>query len=131
MSVNIAQRNEMITHLLNGTLTSLNQVISMNYKVDKPTIGASSFQLQFGVLIGITGDVKGKLILSGQTDVFSIIGETMFGTTIENDMLTSFSGELGNMIAGGLATNIVNKGLTTDITYPTILKGDTAISGII
>lgn len=88
-------------------------------------------QLQFGVLIGITGDVKGKLILSGQTDVFSIIGETMFGTTIENDMLTSFSGELGNMIAGGLATNIVNKGLTTDITYPTILKGDTAISGII
>lgn len=129
MSIRTSQRNEIITYVLNGTLLSLKQVISLNYTLDQPKIGAASLHLNFGVLIGITGDVKGKLILSGDTGVFSTIGQSMFEATIENEMIPSFSGELGNMIAGGLATNIVNQGLTTDITYPTILEGDTIISG--
>jgi len=44
-------------------------------------------------------------------------------------MLMSFSGELGNMIAGSLSTNIVAQGIKTDITSPTILQGSTTLSG--
>ena len=51
------------------------------------------------MLIGITGDVKGLLVLEGNEIVFGGIGEAMFGMPLEGEMLGSFSGELGNMIA--------------------------------
>nr|WP_272914185.1 chemotaxis protein CheX [Bacillus dakarensis] len=77
----------------------------------------------------MTGDVKGKLILSGDSKVFGSIGEMMFGMKLEKDMLSSFSGELGNMIAGGISSRIFEEGLQTDITSPTVLSGNTTISG--
>jgi len=85
--------------------------------------------LQFGVLIGFTGDLKGKLILSGEHAVFSEIGKSMFGMDIEGEMLTSFSGELGNMLAGNLSAKIEEHGIRTDITAPTIMEGKTTLSG--
>lgn len=129
MAITSKQRSELVTDLLNGTLKSINTVIPVRHSIGKPQMADQSLQLEFGVLIGITGDIKGKLVLSGQTSVFGDIGELMFGSVIENDMLHSFSGELGNMIAGSLSTNIVEKGIKTDITHPTILQGNTTISG--
>src|SRR5699024_421541 len=98
-------------------------------QIAKPTLLNQYLQLHFGVLIGITGDVKGQLILSGEQHDFGSIGKAMLGADLEGDMIMYFSGELGNMIAGRLYTNIIAQGIKTDITSPTILQGSTTLSG--
>lgn len=122
-------KSEFVTILLNGTIDSLKKIIPIDHTIDKPKLSNDSLKLEFGVLIGITGDVKGKLVLSGAPSIFGSIGEAMFGMPLQDEMLVSFSGELGNMLAGALSTSIVEKGVTTDITAPTIMNGSTTLSG--
>ncbi|HEY4600856.1 MAG TPA: chemotaxis protein CheX [Cerasibacillus sp.] len=123
------ERNVLIKELLNGTMASLEKVVSLPYKILNTEALKQSFHLHFGVLIGITGQMKGKLILAGDKSVFASIGEAMFGMKVEQEMLHSFSGELGNMIAGNLSTDIITKGVKTDITAPTIMEGNTTLTG--
>lgn len=129
MTITLEERNRSVKELLNGTYTALKTVVPINHEIAKPQLLKQHLQTQFGVLIGITGDVKGKLVLSGESTVFGSIGESMFGMPVEGEMLASFSGELGNMIAGSLSTNIVKEGINTDITSPTIIQGKTKLSG--
>lgn len=75
-----------------------------------------------------------KSIVPLQHDMMKpqLLGNTLqveFGMPVEEEMLASFSGELGNMLAGGLSTNIVQNGIKTDITSPTIMQGSTTLSG--
>jgi len=121
--------SKQVTFLLNGTLASIKSVVPMAHQVNQPGLTEDSVRVQYGVLIGTTGDIKGNLVLHGETTLFSLIGETMFGMPLDGQMLESFSGELGNMIAGGLATNIAKDQVNIDITHPTILQGNTRLSG--
>ena len=123
------ERNRSVVFLLNGMNTSLKSIIPIPCEIAKPTLVGTSLSLSFGDLIGLTGDAKGKLILAGDPSVFAAIGEAMFGMAVEGEMLASFSGELGNMLAGNLSTTIVQNGIKTDITAPTILQGTTTLSG--
>ncbi|RDW20762.1 chemotaxis protein CheX [Oceanobacillus chungangensis] len=129
MTIEINERNRIITNLLNGTNVSLKSIMPINYQMSKPQLLGKQLELQFGVLIAVTGDIKGSLILSGDASVFSYIGEAMFGMPLEGEMLSSFSGELGNMLAGRISTTIVENGIKTDITAPTIFQGNTTLSG--
>ncbi|WP_100010355.1 chemotaxis protein CheX [Lentibacillus sediminis] len=129
MSLSTRETSKHITILLNGTLTSLKSVIPIGHEIERPRLLQTPLKLEYGVLIGITGDVKGKLILSGKPSTFGTIGTSMFGMELEGDMLESFSGELGNMIAGKLATSIYEEQVEIDITYPTVLQGKTMVSG--
>ncbi|SET07908.1 chemotaxis protein CheX [Oceanobacillus limi] len=123
------EKSKSITTLLNGTIASIKNVVPIQHEVNGPQLLQNALKVQFGVLIGITGDLRGKLVLTGDTKVFGGIGEAMFGMPLEGEMLSSFSGELGNMIAGGLSTNIIESGIKTDITAPTIMEGSTSLSG--
>ncbi|GAA0316085.1 chemotaxis protein CheX [Bacillus carboniphilus] len=118
-----------ISEIFNEAISSLKNVVPLNHSIGKPTLIEDSIQIGFGVLIGVTGDMKGKLVFAGDTSIFSSIGEAMFGMPLEGEMLTSFSGELGNMIAGGFSTNIVHRGVQTDITSPTIMDGNSKVTG--
>jgi len=129
LSISIEERNRTVRDLLNGTFTSFKNVVPIKHEIKKPQLLGKSLHLQYGVLIGITGDIKGNLILSSNPGVFSSISEVMFGMSLDGDMLASFSGELGNMIAGCLSTIIVENGIKTDITSPTIMEGNTTLSG--
>lgn len=129
MSIQIAERNKSITTLLNGTNSALKQVVPIQQQISKPKLLNELLLVQFGVFIGITGDIKGKIVFVGEQSTFGSIGEVMFGSQINEEMLTSFSGELGNMIAGNLSTNIVSNGVAIDITAPTIIEGKAKISG--
>ncbi|WP_188455881.1 chemotaxis protein CheX [Virgibacillus oceani] len=129
MTITMDKRNKIVKDLLNGTYVSLKTVVPIKHEISKPQLLGKALHTNFGVLIGITGDVRGKLVLSGDTAVFGSIGEKMFGMPLEGEMLASFSGELGNMLAGSLSTNIVEEGINTDITSPTIIQGDTSLSG--
>lgn len=122
-------RSKSIRSLLNGTNKALQTVVPINYSLSKPTLDNKLILVQYGVFIGITGDIKGKLMLIGKEEMFGSIGSAMFGTELTGDMLYSFSGELGNMIAGNLSSYVVNEGLNIDITAPSIIKGNAEIQG--
>jgi len=122
-------KTQTITEILNGVYVSTKSIIPLNHQIGKPSLLEQSLKLQFGVLIGIVGDVTGKILFTGERHVFGLIGESMFGMTIEGEMLTSFSGELGNMIAAGVSSHMANQGIASDITSPTIMEGSTILSG--
>jgi chemotaxis protein CheX len=73
--------------------------------------------------------LRGRIIIDGEEPAFSKIGEGMFGMALEGEMLESFAGELGNMIAGNLSIYISGQGLQMDITPPTVLVGETKLYG--
>ncbi len=108
---------------------SLASIVPMDYQLSKPGLLGKTLSLQFGVLIGFTGALRGKLILAADLSVFASVGEAMFGMVVEGEMLTSFSGEFGNMLAGNLSTTIGDNGMVIDITAPTIMQGNTRLSG--
>ncbi|BCJ87195.1 chemotaxis protein CheX [Effusibacillus dendaii] len=122
--------NQHITEVLNGTLQAVTNVIPVPVTANRPTlVTAPIMQPEMGVLIGITGNVRGRLIIEGTADVFGQIGEKMYGMALEGAMLESFTGELGNMIAGNLSTNVSQKGIDIDITPPTVMVGQTKLFG--
>lgn len=122
-------KTETITDILNGVCTSTKSIIPLSHQIGKPRLLTQSLQLKFGVLVGIVGDVTGKILFTGERNMFGTVGHSMFGMTIDEEMLASFSGELGNMISAGLSTYIAEKGITSDITSPTIMEGHTTLSG--
>ncbi|WP_445506019.1 chemotaxis protein CheX [Niallia sp. 03190] len=118
------------TEILNGTIESVKEVLPFDISIDKPILISAPFMQQsIGVLIGLTGDFRGRIIIDGNELVFGKIGESMFGMALEGVMLESFSGELGNMIAGNLTTFVSKNGIEMDITPPTVLIGETKMYG--
>ncbi|QPC46650.1 chemotaxis protein CheX [Mangrovibacillus cuniculi] len=122
--------NKTITEIVNGTIESINTLVASETKIGKLALITEPYPHDgIGVLIGMTGDIRGRVLIDGKPEMFSSIGQAMFGMPIEGEMLESFSGELGNMLAGNLATNLSAKGLVMDITPPTVLVGQSKVYG--
>lgn len=120
---------EPVTELLNGMLHSLRNIVPLPYEKKSPRLLNRHLSLEFGVLIGFTGDLKGKVVFKGEPSVFGSIGQEMFGMPLEGEMLSSFAGELGNMLSGSLCTYLAEKGTVLDITAPTMIEGNSKLSG--
>ncbi|SES33089.1 chemotaxis protein CheX [Psychrobacillus sp. OK032] len=119
-----------IQTILNGTIQSLKSVIPLSMDIKSPSLMVQPFeQTEMSVLIGIIGDIKGRIIIDSTSNGFSKIGATMFGMPLEGEMLESFTGELGNMIAGNLCTSVAANGVEIDITPPTVIVGTTKLFG--
>ena len=119
-----------IQTVLNGTIQSLKSVIPIAMDIKSPSLMVQPFeQKEMGVLIGIIGDIKGRIIIDSAAESFSAIGESMFGMPLEGEMLESFTGELGNMVAGNLCTSVAADGIEIDITPPTVIVGTTRLYG--
>lgn len=119
-----------IQTILNGTIASLKSILPANLDVKSPSVSSEPYsQKEMGVLIGIVGDLKGRIIIDGSPAAFGGIGALMFGMPLEGEMLESFTGEFGNMIAGNLCTNAAQNGLDLDITPPTVMVGNTKLYG--
>lgn len=119
-----------VTLLLNETIKVSKVVIPLDIKVGKPYLmQAPVWQNQYGVIIGVTGDLKGRLIIESTEDIIKKIAEMMFGMPVEGEMIASFFGELGNMIGGNLCTSIYNEGVKLDITPPTVMVGQVSLHG--
>lgn len=119
-----------IQTILNGTIHSLKMILPIGIEVMPPSLATEPYrQEEMGVLIGIVGDFKGRIIIDSSSTTFGTIGSAMFGMPLEGEMLESFTGELGNMIAGNLCTHAVAANLTLDITPPTVMVGNTDLFG--
>ena len=116
--------------ILNGTIHALKTILPMDIQVKAPSIVSEPFEQQeMGVLIGLIGDLKGRVIIDSSPETFGGIGNTMFGMPLEGEMLESFTGEFGNMIAGNLCTAVGQENLEIDITPPTVMVGNTKLYG--
>ncbi|WP_332648941.1 chemotaxis protein CheX [Lysinibacillus sp. 54212] len=119
-----------IQTILNGTIHALKSILPMNIEISSPSLTTEPFiQQEMGVLIGLVGDLKGRIIIDGSPTTFGAIGSTMFGMPLEGEMLESFTGEFGNMIAGNLCTHVGQNELELDITPPTVMVGNTKLYG--
>ncbi|MEO4052928.1 chemotaxis protein CheX [Solibacillus sp. CAU 1738] len=119
-----------IQTILNGTIHALKSILPMNIDVKTPSITVEPYkQEEMGVLIGLIGDLRGRVIIDSSPKTFGAIGSAMFGMPLEGEMLESFTGELGNMIAGNLCTYAGATNLELDITPPTVMVGNTKLYG--
>ena len=117
-----------ITSLLNATLNSIHELV--NIEAEKPSMmKAPLLQTDYGVLVGILGDLRGRLFILGESAVFAHAGVTMYGMELEGDMLESFVGEFGNSVAGHTATRLYNQSIHIDITPPTTMQGKVKLGG--
>lgn len=120
--------NNPIASVLNATLASIHEFASIQTGAPK-LVAAPIVQTDYGVLVGIVGDVKGRLFILGEAQVFSKAGLAMYGMELSGEMLESFVGEFGNSVAGHTATKLYNEGITVDITPPTTLQGQVRLGG--
>ncbi|WP_088041592.1 chemotaxis protein CheX [Bacillus sp. EAC] len=120
-----------ITKLLNSAIQSIKTVIPLNFTLGEPKILKGNIvEGHLGVLVGMTGSCKGQTVLKGPSSTFSQLAQAMFGMPVENEILISFTGELGNMIAGNLTTFASEQGIEMDITPPTVFEGNTTLHNI-
>lgn len=116
--------------ILNGTIKALSNIIPIDLKVLPPTLVAQPFEQEaISVLIGLVGGVKGRIIIDTSYDVINAIGKSMFGMDVQEEMVESLTGELGNMIAGNLCVSVEEKGLILDISPPTVMTGKVKLYG--
>ncbi len=126
----MTSENNLTIEILNGVLEAMRGVIPLPFTSDGPQeILSPVHQHEFGVLIGIAGSVTGRLIIDGDSLIFAGLGQTMFGISLEGEMLASFVGEIGNMIAGNAATYASKRNINIDITPPTVIQGEAHLSG--
>lgn len=119
-----------IQKVLNATISSLSNVVPLKLDVLAPSLIKQPYeQREISVLIGLIGNMKGRIIVEPTNAIVSKIGESMFGMAIEGEMAESFTGELGNMIAGNLCMILEKEGIVLDISPPTVMTGNTKFYG--
>ncbi|MBN9653028.1 hypothetical protein J0K78_02025 [Halobacillus sp. GSS1] len=78
-------------------------------------------------MIGMTSDLTGNLLVEGSVASFSLVEEKMYGLSLEGKILSSFTGELANMITGNLAIHVSEQEVSTDITMLRVMEGKTKV----
>ncbi|TFE25847.1 chemotaxis protein CheX [Cohnella luojiensis] len=108
--------------MLHSVMESVRQVIPIPAVVQSPNVLEDTvIQRDIEVFVGFTGHAYGRIVIQGECKTFSKLGEFMYGMPLEGDILHSFVGELANMVAGNTSILISNKGITIDITPPTVM----------
>lgn len=116
-----------INPFLKAAISIIKDACQVELKVGKPY--ASSINLTDDtviILIGVTGEMRGQVVLSMHVDkACDIASRMMMGMPVEqlDDMATSAISELGNMIMGNAATIFSTKNIGIDITPPTVGRG--------
>lgn len=78
------------------------------------------------IMVGVTGELKGHAMLSMNEGLAKgIASKMMMGMPVEtlDDMAKSALSELTNMVMGTTATKLEGKGLSIDITPPSLMTG--------
>lgn len=112
--------------LLIGKLeASLRNVLSINQQISPKPFDQAEVPIDYGVSIRISGDVFGMLVLQAEAEVFQAISERAYGWKLSDWMLSSFAGELGNMITGCFSMELSLEGLSTYLLGPELIEAKT------
>ncbi|MFZ5969805.1 MAG: chemotaxis protein CheX [Bacillota bacterium] len=119
---------ELINPFIKASREILQQMASISSEIGQITVKESSFPSpNIAILIGLTGGMRGQVVLGMDESVAKQIASNMMcgmPVAVLDDMAKSAISELGNMILGNAATLLYNQGITIDITPPTLLVGE-------
>lgn len=123
MSVNV----EMINPFISAAQSVLRDMAQITTKMGKPYLKNPEYEgNMITIIVGITGEIRGQVILSLKEEVAcDIASHMMMGMPVPelNDMAKSAVSELSNMILGNAATIFSTKGISVDITPPNLVMG--------
>lgn len=103
-------------------------------KIGKPSVKPSEFtEDTLVIIIGVTGEMKGQVMLSFTDAVACNIASRMMMMPVEqlDEISTSAISELGNMIMGNASTVFSVEGIGIDITPPTMCRGNVSFQGAV
>ncbi|WP_276352360.1 chemotaxis protein CheX [Cohnella caldifontis] len=125
--MNLSSENQA---LIDSLVASIRQVVPQTVTPGEAHPVEDAVALNdIGVMVGITGDFHGQVVLQGGDAAFGQLGASMFGMPLDGEMLHSFVGELGNMVAGNAATLVAGIGKRIDITPPAVMRGQLQLYG--
>lgn len=121
-------KQEYINSFIEGSKSVISQVTGFEPNVGEVFIKDVPYQGDsVVVLIGLTGDIYGSVIISLSKKLACNIASIMMGgmPVPELDEITkSAIAELCNMIMGNTASNFYKNNVTIDITPPTVFTGE-------
>ena len=122
---------EYINVFLLAATQVMKDVCQMHFTVGKPYVKATEFDRESIVVnIGVTGQVRGQVLMAMSDEVACDIASRMCFQTITklDELSLSALSELGNMVLGNAATVLSTKGKIVDITPPSIIQGNFKLS---
>lgn len=130
---------EFDANLINPFLTASKNVIvtttGMQTTIGKPYLKETKFDNNSILIsIGITGDIEGQAMLHFyEKDALLVVNEfmgKMMGMVVESldEIGMSALSELGNQIMGNVSTIFSTSNVKTDITPPTVIRGNFVMS---
>ncbi len=118
---------EYINPFISAAKSVLKDFCNIEAQMGKPYITKSIFEGdKFIIIVGITGQLTGQVILSmADETACDIASHMMMGMPVPelNDMASSAISELANMILGNTATVFSTMDTLIDITPPSVLVG--------
>ena len=124
---------EHINPFLSAAKRVLKDMVYVDVEIGKPYLRETKFDKDYLlILLGVTGQVKGQVILNFSDMTALDIASKMCMMPLEemNEIARSAVSELGNMILGNTATEFSNHGITIDITPPAMCKGPVNFSSM-
>ncbi len=109
----------------------LKDMVFVEAKLGKPFLNTLKFDDgSLLIMLGITGEIKGQVILRFRNDIALDIASKMcmMPMTELNELAQSAICELCNMILGNAATVFSTNGVGIDITPPTVCRGNVLFS---
>lgn len=117
---------EYLNPIIKASTFVLGQMCGIEPTVGKPYLTQTSYEEQiFIVLLGITGQLHGQVIMAMKAEVAcDIASRMMMGMPVPdlNDMARSALGELMNMMMGNAMTAFSEMKIMLDITPPTMFQ---------
>lgn len=98
----------------------------LGFKIGKPTVQhIPILGNEVNVAIGITGEIKGQVILSLSTDDALGIAKKIVPWELDDfdEIASSSVSELTNILAGRASANLEQTGISTDLSVPSIITG--------
>jgi len=119
---------ENINAFIKASTDVLGQIAGLTFKLGKVYMKNDGFKPpEISILIGITGDLKGRAVLSMNRSIgLKIVSSMMGGMEVKefDEISKSALSEVGNMVMGNAATNLSSQEIKVDITPPTLMIGE-------
>lgn len=125
---------EHVNTFLMAATKVISETCNVTPRIGKPYIRNGSFTSDsIVIMIGVTGEMQGQVMLAFQKKVALVIASKMMYMEVKelDEISTSAICELGNMIMGNASTAFSVKNIGIDITPPTMCEGDFTVSGAV
>ncbi|HKK65350.1 MAG TPA: chemotaxis protein CheX [Clostridia bacterium] len=120
-------RVEYINPFVEAAFNVLREVLSEEVKRGELFLKSTSQPvLGVAVIVGLTGDVEGRVLFDMKKSVALAIASQMNGEELQamDDLAKATISELANMITGQAVTKLHELGFKFDLTPPAIITGD-------